>query len=340
MENENTAVNNNLAFKLAAILGEIGAIEKKGKNEKQNYKYIREADVVAYLRHKLSESQIFVFHSVESEEFIESVGLSKVKTRHIFVCAESGETMEVFSFGYGKDQTNSGYIGDKGIYKAITGAVKYFWMKNFMLSDGNDPEHFSNESETGGSTDEPEAEQRASNRKPLEEIKKPETEPAPQVTEQVTGRPPANATNETVYVVAPEELRDGLVAYAKSKPNQSTTDMQRSVCESIEGLNGGSEDGRKIFIKYIFGKDSATALTVGECLALNAWGVRETAYDEYVAVLKMVSAKKPDQKEHEFIQGLKDDLGAEEIKGGERTFKPLMNTNKTYGKINNSGSRK
>lgn len=60
-----------------------------------------------------------------------------VRTRFVWWNAEAQqlETTEwQFWAGYGDD------AGDKGIYKALTGAVKYALMKQFLVSTGDDPE--------------------------------------------------------------------------------------------------------------------------------------------------------------------------------------------------------
>jgi hypothetical protein len=57
-------------------------------------------------------------------------------------CADTGETLTSIYKGEGEDE------GDKGLYKAYTGATKYFLTKNFLISSGdvlndvepNDPE--------------------------------------------------------------------------------------------------------------------------------------------------------------------------------------------------------
>ncbi len=41
--------------------------------------------------------------------------------------------------GAGNDRNKNG-VGDKGTYKAITGATKYALMKTFLLETGDDPE--------------------------------------------------------------------------------------------------------------------------------------------------------------------------------------------------------
>jgi len=71
------------------------------------------------------------------------VNMVTVRTKHVFRDAESGETAEVFGTGCGED------AGDKAVYKAITGAMKYFVSKNFLISTGDDPEKDS-ETEKGG----------------------------------------------------------------------------------------------------------------------------------------------------------------------------------------------
>ena len=47
------------------------------------------------------------------------------------------------SSGSGNDRSRSGAVGDKGIYKAITGANKYALLKTFLLEKGDDPEEVS-----------------------------------------------------------------------------------------------------------------------------------------------------------------------------------------------------
>jgi hypothetical protein len=57
-----------------------------------------------------------------------------VKTSHKFIDADSGEELPMCGAGLGWDS------GDKGVYKAITGAMKYMLMKNFLVTDEQDPE--------------------------------------------------------------------------------------------------------------------------------------------------------------------------------------------------------
>lgn len=142
---ETPAHKNLLASKLAKILGEIGKVEKTGHNAFHKYDYVTENDLVYAVRDKLSAAGIFVFTSTESQthEVIESTNdrgdikksiLTTVTTLHTFIDGESGDTFSVKSQGQGSDN------GDKGGYKAITGAMKYFLYKCFMIPTGDDPE--------------------------------------------------------------------------------------------------------------------------------------------------------------------------------------------------------
>jgi len=137
-QNESTLVK-----KLAKIMAETRWVEKKGRNSFFNYDYARETDILDAVRSKLAANGIFVFTSVESVDLRETgkrtrdgspVNMVTVRTKHVFRDGESGESAEVFGTGSGEDS------GDKAVYKAITGAMKYFLSKNFLISTGDDPE--------------------------------------------------------------------------------------------------------------------------------------------------------------------------------------------------------
>jgi hypothetical protein len=132
-----------LVGKLAEIMADTRWVEKKGRNQFFNYDYAKESDILDAIREKLAKNGIFVFTSIEGMDFKETskrtrdgspVNMVFVRTKHTFWDGDSGETIEVFGHGCGEDS------GDKSIYKAITGAMKYFVSKNFLMSTGDDPE--------------------------------------------------------------------------------------------------------------------------------------------------------------------------------------------------------
>ena len=146
MDNEATPrTPSGLTVKLANILGEVGKVPKSGHNDFHKYDYVTENDLVYAVRERLSLAGIFVFTSCEDQkvQIIEDTNaqgvvkksiLTLVTLRHTFVDGETGERFSVLSQGQGSD------VGDKGGYKAITGAMKYFIYKCFMIPTGDDPE--------------------------------------------------------------------------------------------------------------------------------------------------------------------------------------------------------
>jgi hypothetical protein len=132
MNTANFEGQKSLFQKLVKILGSAGHIKKTGHNSHNNYQYATEADIVDSIRDKLVEQGIFVFSSVEGIERVES--LTTVKILHTFVDSETGAAFPVYSYGQGSDKH------DKGVYKAITGATKYMYQKNFLIASEDDPE--------------------------------------------------------------------------------------------------------------------------------------------------------------------------------------------------------
>ena len=139
--------------KLHRVMGETGYIQKKGHNKFHNYKYAQEADILEHLRPALLESGIFFCVRVVStnREKIDKAqkGESKVEfftTVNLvaeFGDIDTGYSIQIPFSGDGLDS------GDKGIYKAYTGGLKYLLMKNFLLPTGDDPELEGEEEKAG-----------------------------------------------------------------------------------------------------------------------------------------------------------------------------------------------
>lgn len=126
-----------LVRKLAAIMADVHRIPKSGRNEFHKYDYATEADIVEALRTKLAEKSIMLIpHLVESH--VDKVGdknlLTTVVLEFTFVDGDSGQSLTLRWEGTGIDS------GDKGMYKAMTGALKYVLLKTFMIPTGDDPE--------------------------------------------------------------------------------------------------------------------------------------------------------------------------------------------------------
>lgn len=131
-QDKNITKKNSLVKKLVKILGETGKVKKSGMNTHHKYQYTTESDLLELLRPKLVEAGIFIFSSVET--VIKEDNITTVTMKHTFVDSASGEEYIVHSAGQGQDTQ------DKGVYKALTGSMKYMLWKNFLIESNDDPE--------------------------------------------------------------------------------------------------------------------------------------------------------------------------------------------------------
>lgn len=128
-----------LAKKMANILGEITRVPKNGKNKFQNYDYATESDVLDLIRPVLSKHGIALFYSCLEVSYIENAR-TLVKVEFELVDGDSGSSRKTVCFGEARDADKQGKPQDKGLYKAMTGACKYWLFKTFLISTGDDPE--------------------------------------------------------------------------------------------------------------------------------------------------------------------------------------------------------
>ncbi len=138
-----------LAKKLVAAMGEIDAVEKRGKNEKQGYAYVKATDVASTVRAVLVKHGVAFDYTCGDTERWEKTTNSggtlffvELKIAVTFTDMETGDSKSVQGVGWGMDS------GDKAIYKAMTGALKYAMRMNFLIPDELDPENDSGEGGT------------------------------------------------------------------------------------------------------------------------------------------------------------------------------------------------
>lgn len=134
-----------LAAKIASVMGELDGVKKGGHNNFQNYDYITESDVANMLRPLLAKYKIVILPNIIQQERhkIERNNkltyLTDVTVEYTIIDGDSGETVKLKFMGTGEDNT------DKGIYKALTGCHKYFFLRTFHLGSDEDPENDSKE---------------------------------------------------------------------------------------------------------------------------------------------------------------------------------------------------
>ena len=131
----------NILKKIAAVMSMTTEVAKGGYNTAQGYKFAQDVDVINAVREHLVANNVVVLPEVTSvRETPITTGkgtpmtLTTVSLNMRLVDADSGEEVVTSMAGQGTD------TGDKGIYKAITGAVKYFILKTFLIPTMDDAE--------------------------------------------------------------------------------------------------------------------------------------------------------------------------------------------------------
>jgi hypothetical protein len=132
--------------KISIVLEGVKRVEKNGMNTFHNYAYATEGDIVDGIRPILAEAGLALWTSIQYQERTikevysrgKSAGhktFTKVLVKFIIGDSDTGQTLEAEYWGEGEDES------DKGLYKAYTGAQKYFLSKTFLISSGDtDPE--------------------------------------------------------------------------------------------------------------------------------------------------------------------------------------------------------
>lgn len=126
--------------KIHAIMGEVGRIEKDKINETQKYRYLSEEAIKTAVQPLLVKHQLLILPiRQELARFDVPTGDKKQYVAHVsitwrIVDVESGDLIEITTLGSGADST------DKGLYKAITGALKYLLTVSLCVPTGDDPE--------------------------------------------------------------------------------------------------------------------------------------------------------------------------------------------------------
>lgn len=124
--------------KLRKELARRGILKREGENSFDRYSYFSEAQYKQLFTGLFSEFGLEL--STSAEEYIEYEGTSKqafgriVKVRFTLTDIDTGYFESSEMFGEGMDK------GDKGGYKAYTGALKYYLANTFMVATGDDAE--------------------------------------------------------------------------------------------------------------------------------------------------------------------------------------------------------
>ena len=132
-----------LAKKLSEVMAAVQRVAKRGRNDFHKYDYATEADIAATVRKELASRRVMLIPQVTAYEVKELPSGKDNKARDpltiltmtfTFICGDTGARIVSPWVGAGQDG------GDKGFYKSMTGAEKYFLLKTFLIPTGDDPE--------------------------------------------------------------------------------------------------------------------------------------------------------------------------------------------------------
>ena len=217
-----------LYAKMAQVMGLVSRIPKSGYNDHFKYAYATSEDVADTVRDALAEVGLAFFVNITN--VVQENKKTIVSMEFTFADGETGETHISAWQGEALDSQ------DKGISKAITAATKYFLLKTFLISTGDEVDPDAN----GKVDPEPVKAKKAAK---VEEPK------------QETGRP-----------YPPDKVKAGILSRAAKgeafQPTQPQLNLLRHGLELCFPGDEAMEDKRHTLMNYISGNPS-TVITDG-----------------------------------------------------------------------------
>jgi hypothetical protein len=134
--------NKNVLRKINEVFQEVESVKKDGLNKAFNYAYVSESQLKRVLQPLLKKHNLlFKLDIIDQKvDYSGKIPLTLITVKYSFIDPESGEVLEGTFCSQGSDSA------DKGIFKAITGAIKYILSSVFLIPTGGDPEEDEEES--------------------------------------------------------------------------------------------------------------------------------------------------------------------------------------------------
>jgi hypothetical protein len=131
----------NIIQALNAVMKDVSYVQKNSENKFHGYKYASESSLLESLRPSMISHGLILIPSVGNVSPIDPNGNTTVTVEYT-LAHTSGEVWpdKIVAVGCGNDKSKNGSVGDKGVYKALTGANKYLLFKLFQIETGDDPE--------------------------------------------------------------------------------------------------------------------------------------------------------------------------------------------------------
>lgn len=128
---------------ISAVMGEVGAVEKRGENKFHGYTYATAADVLHKLQPLMSKHGLTIIQHQKDLSFIQD-GNAMAVQYEFDVRHSSGESLDFkpIHTGVASAKTSKGSFDDKAANKCHTGARKYFLLSLFQIPTGyyDDPD--------------------------------------------------------------------------------------------------------------------------------------------------------------------------------------------------------
>lgn len=140
---ENSSPCKGILAKIHKVMGIVSRIEKDRSNEAGRYKYASEKVIKEIMHSVFTENGIVlqietsnprVLNATNRQEKVELAIATLVDVSYRLWDVDTGEWIGGTFVGAGNGRD------DKGLYAAITGAIKYMLTGNFLIPTGDDPE--------------------------------------------------------------------------------------------------------------------------------------------------------------------------------------------------------
>lgn len=129
-----------IADALHEVMARISYVQKDATNSFHGYKYVSEAKLLDALRPAMVDVGLMLIPSFESGSLDHATGNTDIIMSYTLMHKTGAIWPQKIRVpGCGNDKNKTG-IGDKGMYKAMTGANKYLLFKLFQIATGDDPE--------------------------------------------------------------------------------------------------------------------------------------------------------------------------------------------------------
>jgi len=138
---------------LDQVWHEVSHAPKDRTNDHFHYDYTSEQGVLKVLRPAMLKAGLLLIPSGKDVSPIDENGNTFVTVDYTLAHKDGHIWPEkITGFGCGNDRAGNGKVGDKGLYKALTGANKYLLFKLFQIATGDDPENNSDSDEDATTT--------------------------------------------------------------------------------------------------------------------------------------------------------------------------------------------